>query len=159
MAAKVNSKKRDELEKTVDPGQTPATNLPAQKSVAASSFSNWSRGISPGELKKPDVARAIAKMLLTENDTLHREIESLRPFESRYYEADKRTEILSERIRGVRKNVDRRVLLSSAGFGLLGFSPFFWSQHLSLFIGSLVVGVVLIALGHFTSEISDKFDQ
>ncbi len=153
------AKSTKELEKTVDDGASITSDLPADKTVNRSSFSSWSRAIPPAELKKPDVARAIAKMLLMLNDDLQRDLEKAHPFEAKFYEADKRTEVLKERIRGLQKSVGVKVLFSSAGFGLVGFSPFLWDKYVPLFILAIALGIVLIVVGYFIKDISDKFEK
>ncbi len=147
------------LEKTIDTGPSATSDVPTQKTLENSSFSSWSRGISPAELKKPEVAKAIAKMLLAQSDNLQKEVQRYRSFEEKFHQVDKIANILKERIKGLRRSIGMRIFLFSVGFGTIGFSQFFWENYKPVFFIMLAVGVILVFIGYFLKETSDNLEN
>jgi O-antigen/teichoic acid export membrane protein len=87
-------------------------------------------------------------------------------FEDKYHEKHAQAEVLKERLRGIRAAVSVRVFLSSAGFGIAGFAPFFWSANNGLFWVCLILGAVIaiisnsdVIVGQVLSMFTSSDDQ
>jgi phosphotransacetylase len=110
-------------------------------------FINVRRELSDDELLSP----AVQRMLIDDIERLEKEKFELSEYCEKFYEADKRSAILEEK---VKSSVSQEVIFSvclTVGSAALGYAPSVWASQPTGYI-SIVFGVVLI-IGGIASKV------
>lgn len=133
----------EELQKTIDKTQI-TEEVAEQPEVKSSSgaLSDLNRKISDEDLTNP----AVGRLILDRNDQLEAEVKTLREYKEKYHAADKRADVLSERLTNMEDSIGSRNLLFLLGGILAGFLPTAWN-YVNLFWADLVISILLIIGG------------
>lgn len=106
------------------------------------SFAKLRRELSEEELSSP----AVQRLLLDDIERLERQAFELTNYRNRFYETDKRTAVLEQR---VKKSVASEIVFGvclCVGAAALGYAPYVWNNQPSGYV-SIAFGLVLIIGG------------
>lgn len=142
----IGIKRMDEIEPELsDDGLKPATSLASSRPKGRRSLSHVSLELTEGELKNSGVQKLVL-------DDLYRQIEEnegLRGFQGKFYEADKRAEVLSEKLNKSRALDIMYSGLLTVGAALAGYGatagPEQSSNPMLIGLGSILIVAALIA--------------
>ena len=122
--------------------ENPEEGIVEPKHKGRRAFSNVRRELSDEEVTSP----AVQRMLIDDLERLEIEKFELKEYQDKYYEADKKSAILEEK---VKSSVAQDVIFSvclSVGAAALGYAPSMWKAQPSGWI-SIVFGLILICGG------------
>lgn len=137
----------DEIQKSIDRTQDDGATLISQEEVktASSALSKLSRELPDTALKNAYVG----KLLLNRIDEYEKEVASLRAYQAKFHEADKRAATLNERLEMTEGSIGVRSALSALGgvttgslFSLWSYPQIFWGM---LFLSFILFFIAYIA--------------
>jgi len=128
----------EEITKTIDTTQDASSSAEPEVKQARGAFSKVKRELSDADLKKP----AVGRLLLNQNDKYEQEIALLKDYKEKFHEADKRADVLAERLRGVEKSITEKSILLTFGGLMAGFLPSLWSYQ-NFFWPAAIIALIL----------------
>ena len=132
----------EEVKKTIDTTQeTSPTILEPEIKQARGAFSKVKRELSDADFKKP----AVGRLLLNQNDKYEQEIALLKEYKEKFHEADKKAEVLTERLSGIEKSITGKSILLILGSLLTGFLPSLWEQQ-KFFWSAAIIALILFLI-------------
>lgn len=110
------------------------------KKVGSGAFSQIPRELEVDDLSNP----AVGRMLLNERDQLQSQNAGLEKFKDAYYQADKKSAVLEEQVRGYKTKNNLTTLTTVIGGALLALASFSSGK---LLVALIVCGLALIVGG------------
>lgn len=132
------------IKKTIDTGQDRVIDeTEPEVKQATGVFSKVKRELSDKDLKNP----AVGRLLLSQNDKYEQEISILKEYKEKFHEADKKADVLAERLDGVKKSITTRSVLLIFGGILGGLLPSLWErQNIFWPVAIIALMLFLVAL-------------
>lgn len=133
--------------KTIDESQNPeqGSEEGEPKIVGKGALDSLTRQLADEDLKNNlPAVRLILEMLAK----LGAEVQDLKGFRDKYYEADKQAGILAEQLNSAKSLINSKTIFVGLGFLFLGFLPSLWTK-LEYFIPVAIVGAIMLIVGFF----------
>jgi hypothetical protein len=130
----------EQAEQKEAPNSPPQTTPPAAPATGRrAAFQDLKLQLTPEELANPGTQKCILDMLIR----AEQERDDLKEYLSKYYDADKRAEVLAEKLETNRINETLFGVGVAIGGTIIGLAPFLFEKGLTYGYITLGVGIVL----------------